>query len=295
MARPEFGGVHIPIVTPFRDGGPDREMLARLVEHYIAEGAAGIAPCGTTGESATLSYEEHRRVVQWTVEICAGRVPVVAGTGSNSTAEAVELTRHAQSAGADAALVICPYYNRPTQAGLLAHFRAVADAVAIPIIMYNIPSRTGTNMEAQTTIELAKVPNIAGIKEASGDLRQIGDIIAGTEEFAVLSGDDHMLFPVCCLGGVGGIVASAHVAAREWAAIPALLAENRLEEARRTHHRLMPLVRALFFETNPIPVKAALEMLGFEVGDPRMPLLPASHACRAAVRAELAALGLLAP
>lgn len=294
MAQPQLSGVHIPVVTPFRGGQPDRELLARLIEHFIAEGAAGIAPCGTTGESATLSHDEHRQVVEWTVEACAGRVPVIAGTGSNSTAEAVDLTRHAKSVGADAALVICPYYNWPTQEGLVAHFTAVAEGADIPIVMYNIPSRTGTNMEALTTIELSKVPNIVGIKEASGDLQQIGEIIAGADGFDVLSGDDHMLLPVSCLGGVGGIVASAHIATREWVAIPALVARNQIAQARQAHHRLMPLVRALFFETNPIPVKAALGMLGFEVGDPRLPLLPASQACREALRAELAALGLLA-
>jgi len=293
MARPQFGGVYIPIVTPFRDGRPERGLLARLIEHFIAEGAAGIAPCGTTGESATLSHDEHRRVIEWTVEICAGRAPVIAGTGSNSTAEAIDLTRHAKAAGANAALVICPYYNRPTQHGLLAHFTTLAEAVEIPMIIYNIPSRTAVNMEARTAIELSKIPNIVGIKEASGNLTQVGEIIAGAEEFSVLSGDDGLLFPVCCLGGTGGIAASAHVATREWAQIPGLVAQGRIAEARQAHHRLMPLVKALFAETNPSPVKAALEMLGFEVGDPRLPLVPASAACRSAVQTELKALGLV--
>jgi 4-hydroxy-tetrahydrodipicolinate synthase len=293
MARARFAGIHIPLVTPFREGEFHPATMAALIDRLIAAGVNGIAPCGTTGESATLSHDEHQRVVEFAIEATGGRVLVIAGTGSNSTAEAIALTRHAQAAAADAALVICPYYNRPTQRGLIEHFRRVADATALPIIMYNIPKRTGVNMEAATTIELSRVPNIVGIKEASGDLEQIMEIIAGTEDFDLLTGDDALLYPLGALGAHGGIVAAAHVATEQWVRLWRHLAAGELAPARQLHYHLLPLVKALFYESNPSPVKAALEMLGLPVGPPRPPLLPATEGCRQALTRELGRLGLL--
>lgn len=293
MPRARFSGIHIPVVTPFKEGRFDADTMAALIDRLIAAGVNGIAPCGTTGESATLSHEEHRHVVEFTVQAVAQRAQLVAGTGSNSTAEAIGLTQHAERVGADAALVICPYYNRPTQQGLIEHFRAIADATSLPIIMYNIPKRTGVNMEAATTVELSRVPNIVGIKEASGDLAQITDIIARTEDFNVLTGDDALLYPLCALGGHGGIMAAAHIATEQWVKLWKHVEAGELAEARKLHYHLLPLVKALFYESNPSPLKAALEMLGFPVGSPRPPLLAASEGCRQAVTRELGRLGLL--
>jgi len=294
MPRARFSGIHIPVVTPFNKANAfDRDAMAALIDRLIAAGVNGIAPCGTTGESATLSHEEHREVIEFTARVTAKRAFLIAGTGSNSTAEAVALTRHAEQIGADAALLICPYYNRPTQAGLVEHFRAVADSTSLPIIMYNIPKRTGVNMEAATTIELSRVPNIVGIKEASGDLEQIMQIIARTEDFNVLSGDDALLYPLGALGAHGGIMAAAHVATDQWVKLWRCVEAGDLAGARKLHYHLLPLVKALFYETNPSPLKAALEMTGIAAGNPRLPLLPATESCRQALTRELGRLGLL--
>jgi len=288
-----FHGSITALITPFRNGAVDEKAFAELVEWQIAEGAAGLVPCGTTGESPTLSHDEHKRVVEICVASAAGRVPVIAGTGSNCTAEAIDLTIAADELGVDGMLLIAPYYNRPNQQGIIAHFTAVAAATDKPIIMYNIPKRTGVNMEAATTIALSKVPNITGVKEASGELGQIMDIIAGTEEFSVLTGDDNLLFTLTTLGGHGGICTSAHFLPGEWLRMVRLLTADKLEEARRLHYRLLPLAQALFCEPSPAPLKAGLNMLGIEVGDPRLPLVPATEKCRAQVRAALHGLGLL--
>jgi 4-hydroxy-tetrahydrodipicolinate synthase len=294
MPRARFSGIHIPVVTPFDKGNKfDGAAMALLIDRLIAAGVNGIAPCGTTGESATLSHEEHREVIEFTVKATAKRAFLIAGTGSNSTAEAIALTQHAERVGADAALVICPYYNRPTQRGLVEHFRAIADCTSLPVIMYNIPKRTGVNMEAATTIELSRLPNIVGIKEASGDLDQIMQIIARTEDFNVLTGDDALLYPLAALGAHGGIMAAAHIATEQWVRLWRYVEAGELAEARKLHYHLLPLVKAIFHETNPTPVKAALEMLGIPVGNPRPPLLPATEGCRQALTRELGRLGLL--
>ena len=293
MARKELRGLYVAMVTPFdREGKLNRPSLRRLVDRLIKEGATGLVPCGTTGESATLSHAEHREVVALTIEAAEGRAPVIAGAGSNSTAEALEMVRNAESDGAKGALVVCPYYNRPSQAGLIAHFTKVAEATRLPIIIYNIPKRTGVNMEAGTVAKLAELPNIVGIKEASGDPSQIMEVLAQTpSDFSVLSGDGYLTFEICCLGGRGAILADANVVTGEWVKLVELVAAGRLAEAREQHFRLLPLARALFVETNPAPVKAALNLLGLEVGDPRLPLLPASDKCRELLRRELAELG----
>jgi 4-hydroxy-tetrahydrodipicolinate synthase len=217
----------------------------------------------------------------------------MAGTGSNSTSEAIELTQHAERAGADMALLVVPYYNRPSQAGLISHFRQVAAQASLPLVLYNIPKRTGVNLDAASVIELSKVDNIVGIKEASGDMGQIMDIIASAHDFSVLTGDDQLLFAMCCLGGSGGILACAHVLPGEWARMVSLLERGQIDQARQLHYRMLPLVKALFSETNPVPVKAALELMGIPVGPPRPPLLPASEACRQRVAAELRRLGVI--
>ena len=287
-------GVFVPNITPFSAQKVDEAALKRLLDYLIEQGASGVVPCGTTGESATLDHNEHRHVVELTIRHVAGRVPVIAGTGSNSTAEAIELTKHAEQTGADAALLISPYYNRPMQSGLIEHFAAVARAVSLPILMYNIPKRTGVNMEPETVAALSKVPNIVGIKEASGDLNQVNEILRLVEPgFAVLSGDGNMTFAICCLGGVGGILADAHILPREWVRMVELIAAGEIARAREIHFRLLPIAKALFMETNPVPTKAAMEMLGLVGGETRLPLLPATEKCRAVLREELGKLGLL--
>jgi 4-hydroxy-tetrahydrodipicolinate synthase len=287
-------GVFVPNITPFSAQKVDEPALKRLLDYLIEQGASGIVPCGTTGESATLDHAEHRHVVDLTIQHVAGRVPVIAGTGSNSTAEAIELTRRAEQAGADAALLIAPYYNRPMQSGLIAHFTAIAQGTSLPIIMYNIPKRTGVNMEPETVAALSKVPNIVGIKEASGDLNQTNEILRLAEPgFAVLSGDGNMTFAICCLGGVGAILADAHILPREWARMVELIAAGEIAGAREIHFRLLPIAKALFLETSPVPTKAAMEMLGIVGGETRLPLLPATEKCRAVLREELGKLGLL--
>ncbi len=294
MARTVFTGIYVPLVTPFgADGEVSAPVLKRLIDWTIDSGASGLVPCGTTGESATLTHEEHQRVIALTVEYAAGRVPVIAGTGSNSTREAVDLTVAADELGVDGMLVIAPYYVRPNQRGLLEHFKAVAAATEKPIIMYNIPKRTGVNMETATVLELSRVSNITGIKEASGDVGQIMDIIHATDDFSVLTGDDNLLFTLCALGGHGGICTSSHFLPGEWNRMVDLLRDNKLDAARALHYRLLPLAKALFVDPNPCPLKAGLQMLGFEVGTPRLPMVPAGEKALTAVRAALEGLGLL--
>lgn len=290
----DLKGVFVPNITPFSAQGVDESALARVVDYLISGGASGLVPCGTTGESATLSHQEHRRVVELTIKYAAGRVPVIAGAGSNSTEESIALLAHAQQAGADAALVICPYYNKPTQAGLIAHFTALAESTSLPLIMYNIPGRTGVNMEAATTVELSRLPTIIGVKEASGDLKQVMEILdQAAPGFAVLSGDGVLTFLICCLGGAGGILADAHILPGEWRRMVELIAAGEIAAARALHYRLLGIGKALFLETNPAPVKAALELLGIASGEVRLPLLPATEACRQVLRQELQQLDLL--
>ena len=287
-------GVFAPNITPFSAQSVDEAALRRVLDYLIDAGATGLVPCGTTGESATLTLEEHARVIEITAEHARGRVPVIGGTGSNSTAEAIALTKHAEQVGVDAALLICPYYNRPTQPGLIAHFSQIAGATSLPIIMYNIPGRTGVNMTAATTAELSRVPNIVGVKEASGDLAQVTEILRlAAPGFAVLSGDGNLTFSICCLGGVGGILADAHILPGEWRRMVDLIRSGDVERAREIHFRLLPITRALFLETNPVPVKAAMELLGVSSAEVRMPLVPATDSCRAEVAKELSELGLL--
>jgi 4-hydroxy-tetrahydrodipicolinate synthase len=268
-----FSGAIVAIVTPFKNGKVDEEALRKLIEEQIAAGTDGIAPCGTTGESTTLSHEEHDRVIEITIDAVQKRVPVIAGTGSNSTAEALRLTRHAWEAGADAALMVCPYYNRPTQEGLYHHYRKIAEEVPIPIIIYNIASRTGVNMLPETLARLAKIPNIVGVKEASGSLKQMSDVIQLCgPDFAVLSGDDIFTLALLAIGGKGVISVISNVAPADMSAMVDAFAAGDLQKARALHYRMSPLIDALFIETNPIPVKAALSLMGKIDYELRLPL-----------------------
>jgi 4-hydroxy-tetrahydrodipicolinate synthase len=268
-----FNGSIVAIVTPFRKGQVDERAFADLIEWQIANGTNGIVPCGTTGESATLTHEEHHRVIKLTVEVVRGRVPVIAGTGSNSTDEAISLTQHAREAGADGALLITPYYNKPSQEGLYRHYKAVAEAVDMPLVLYNIPGRTGVNMLPATVARLAVMKNIVGIKEGSGSVQQASDIAqACGDRLTVLSGDDPLTLPMMAVGAKGVITVTANVMPKEMAQLVAAFLAGRVDEARRIHFALSPLFAALFYETNPIPVKEALGMMGKIDPELRLPL-----------------------
>jgi 4-hydroxy-tetrahydrodipicolinate synthase len=268
-----FSGSIIAIVTPFRNGKVDERALGDLIEWQIAQGTNGIVPCGTTGESATLTHEEHHRVVKLVVEVVKRRVPVIAGTGSNSTDEAISLTRHAKEAGADGALLITPYYNKPTQEGLYRHYKAVAEAVDIPQVLYNIPSRTGVNMLPATVARLAVMKTIVGIKEGSGSVQQASEIAQTCgDRLTVLAGDDALTLPMMAVGAKGVITVTANIMPKEMAQLVAAFLAGRVDEARRLHFALSPLFTALFYETNPIPIKEALGMMGKIDPELRLPL-----------------------
>jgi 4-hydroxy-tetrahydrodipicolinate synthase len=268
-----FKGAIVAIVTPFKNGKIDEESLRELIDCQIVNGTDGIVPCGTTGESATLSHEEHDRVIEITIDAAKKRVPVIAGTGSNSTTEALRLTEHAYKAGADGALIVCPYYNRPTQEGLYQHFKTIAEKVPIPIIPYNIPSRTGVNLMPEMVAKLSKIKNIVGIKEASGSIKQMSDIIElCPEDFAVLSGDDIFTLPLLAIGGAGIISVVSNVIPADMAALVDAFAAGEIARAKTLHHKMGALMEALFIEVNPIPVKAALALMGKIKYEYRLPL-----------------------
>ena len=271
-----FEGILPAIITPFhRDSvsSLDIEGLRSNVESLLQSGVHGIVPCGSTGESATLTFEEHEQVIGETVEVVNGRVPVLAGTGSNNTAEAIRLTRSAQEVGADGALVISPYYNKPNRSGLIKHFTKLAD-LDLPVVLYNVPGRTGQNLQPDLVIELARHPNIVGIKEASGDITQISRIIEGTrdEDFIVLSGDDAMTLPVLAQGGAGVISVVANADPGRMVQMYEAFRAGDLSRAQDLHYELAPLMRAMFIDTNPIPVKKTVELLGMAAGSVRLPL-----------------------
>ncbi|MBI5286843.1 MAG: 4-hydroxy-tetrahydrodipicolinate synthase [Deltaproteobacteria bacterium] len=269
-----FKGSMTAIVTPFRDGKVDEKAFRELIEFQIKNGTDAIVPCGTTGESATLTYEEHNRVVELTIEAVNKRVPVIAGTGSNSTAETIMLTKHAEKAGADAALLITPYYNKPTQEGLYQHYRAVAEKVKRPLLLYNVPGRTGVNMLPETVARLSGLKNIVGIKEATANLQQISDIIELCgKDFAILSGDDFTTLPILAIGGHGVISVTSNIVPRDVADMYDAFAAEDMKRAMTLHYKLQPLHRAMFLETNPIPVKTALAMMGMIAEEFRLPLV----------------------
>ncbi len=273
-----FKGSMVALVTPFENRKIDEKALKELVEFHIKNGTTALVPCGTTGESATLSYEEHDRVIELTVQFAKGRIPVIAGTGSNSTEEAIMLTKHAKSVGADASLQVSPYYNRPTQKGLYLHFKAIAEAVDIPIILYNIASRTGVNIEPETFVKLAEIKNIIGVKEASGSLEQMSRIRKlCPKEFLLISGDDALTLPVMSIGGVGIISVVANIIPRDVADMCVSFERGDLKKAEALHYKMLPLVKVMFIETNPIPVKTAMgfmKMIDPEIRLPMCEMMP---------------------
>ncbi|MDD1712417.1 MAG: 4-hydroxy-tetrahydrodipicolinate synthase [Methanoregulaceae archaeon] len=292
-----FEGVLPAIITPFQRNQAadlDEPGLRENIEFLVGQGIHGIVPCGSTGESATLSFDEHEKVIEITIDSVKGKIPVLAGTGSNNTAEAVRLTRAAKDAGADGVLVISPYYNKPNRSGLIKHYTKLAD-LDIPVVMYNVPGRTGQNMEPDLVAELAKHENIVGIKEASGNISQISQIIELTldEDFQVISGDDNITLPIMALGGSGVISVAANVAPARMVAMNDAFCEGDLEQALDLHFELSPLFRAMFIDTNPIPVKKAVELMGRAGGPVRLPLDELSPEKTSKLKAELKKCGVI--
>ena len=289
-----FTGSMVAIVTPFRDGSVDWQSLEALVEFHIQNGTHGIVPCGTTGESATLSHQEHDEVIQAIVKAVNKRVPVIAGTGSNSTDEAVRLTREAEKSGADGALMISPYYNRPTQEGIFQHYKKVAASVGIPIIVYNIPGRTGSKIEPETLARLAEIKNIAGVKEATGSVDQAIEVIRLCGDgLAVYSGEDSLTFSLMALGGRGVISTVANIAPKEMSQLTEACLGGQWEKGRELQFKLIPLIRSIFIETNPIPVKTALSLMGRCTPDLRLPLTPMAEGNVKKLKQAMTVFGLL--
>ncbi len=289
-----FNGALSAIVTPFRDGEVDERALRDHIEWQIQSGMDGIVPCGSTGESATLTHAEHDRVIKITIEQTRRRVPVVAGTGSNSTAEAIRLTASAREMGADGALMISPYYNKPTQEGIFRHYKMIAAAVDLPLIVYNIPARTGSNIAPETFARLCEIRNVVGIKEASGSMDQISDIrrLCG-DRLTILSGDDSLVVPIMALGGKGVIATISNVMPREMHDLAAAGLAGDFVRARDLHYKMMPVMRTLFIETNPIPVKQALAFMGRCANELRMPLCPMSAPAADKLKAAMKELKLI--
>lgn len=288
-----FEGSIVAIVTPFKRGKIDERALGDLIEWHLSNGTNAIVPCGTTGESATLEYEEHYRVIEITVKAVNKRVPVIAGTGANSTDETVMITKMARKLGADAALLVAPYYNKPTQEGLYRHYKTVADAVRMPIVLYNVPGRTAVNILPPTVAKLSAVKNIVAIKEATGDMRQVSEVIRLCgDRIAVISGDDFTTLPLLALGGKGVISVTANVAPRQVSDMCRLWRQGKHSEARALHYRLEPLNLAMFLETNPIPAKTALAMMGKIKEEFRLPLCEMSSANKDKLRKILKDSGL---
>jgi 4-hydroxy-tetrahydrodipicolinate synthase len=289
----QFAGVTVALVTPFRNGEVDFAALGRLVDWHVEQGTDCLSPVGTTGESPTLDHEEHERVIATVVERAAGRIKVLPGTGSNSTREALRLTRFAHRAGASGALMVGPYYNKPTQEGYYRHFAAVAEAVDLPIILYNIPGRTGSNILPETIARLAELPPIVGIKESTGSLDQASQI-AALCNLTILSGDDSLTLPLMSIGGRGVVSVAGNIVPRDLKALVAAFDGGRIRDAQEVHRRLFPLCRDLLgVATNPIPIKAAMKLLGRDTGELRLPLCPLDAAGEARVRQTLRDYGLL--
>jgi len=289
-----FKGSIVAIVTPFKEGKVDEEAYRELIEFQIENGTNAIVPCGTTGESATLSIQEHNRVIDIAVEAVNKRVPVIAGTGGNSTSEAIELSTHAKQAGADATLQVTPYYNKPTQEGLYLHHKAIADAVALPQILYNVPGRTGVNMLPETVARLAQIPNVVAIKEASGNLGQMVQImrLAG-ENITLISGDDNLTLPILSIGGKGVISVIANIVPKDTADMLTAWEQGNMDKTKAMYFKLLPLCQAMFFETNPVPVKTSLALMGKIRDELRLPLAPMAPANLEKLKKALQDYGLL--
>ncbi len=287
-----FEGAFTALITPFRRGELDEQALRQLVDFQIDQGINGLVPCGTTGESVTLTEFEHDRVIEIVVEQAAGRVPVIAGTGTNNTRLTIERTLHARAIGADAALVVVPYYNKPTQEGMYRHFAAIAEATDLPLILYNVPGRTGVNMAPETVLRLAEIPTIIGIKEASGNLDQVSQIVGSARsDFTVLSGDDSLTLPIISVGGRGVISVVSNIVPSAVAELTATALRGDLSTARSLHHRLFTLCRAMFLDNNPTAVKTAAAMLGLCSGELRLPLTDMTPANRQTLEQALRAWG----
>lgn len=283
-----FKGSIVALVTPFKNGKVDKERILELVEFHIKEGTDGIVPCGTTGESATLSHDEHKEVVSIVVEAVNKRIPVIAGAGSNCTSESINLAHHAKNVGADAILAVTPYYNKPTQNGLYAHYSTIANEVDIPLILYNVPSRTGVNLLPETVVRLSEIKNIVGVKEASADLRQQTKIVELCRgDFALISGDDFTLLPTLSIGGVGVISVVANIVPKDVANLIKEFNLGNFDEAKKLHYKIFPVCEAMFIETSPVPVKEALGMMGMILPEVRLPLVPLTNANREKVREVL--------
>lgn len=291
----QLRGAFTALVTPFKNGGIDEKKYRELIEWQIKEGINGLVPCGTTGESATLSHEEHEAVIRICIDQAKGRVPVIAGAGSNNTTEAVSLARFAKDAGADAILLITPYYNKPTQEGLFAHFKTINDAVDIPTVVYNVPGRTGVNINAPTMGRLYKeLKNVIGVKEATANLIQVSDMLEECgDDFILLSGDDFTVLPSLAVGGMGVISVVSNIAPRDMAGLCSAYFAGDMKKARELHYKLAPLCRACFFETNPVPVKAALGHMGMLDPTPRLPLVPLQEANDKKLKSALKDYGLI--
>jgi 4-hydroxy-tetrahydrodipicolinate synthase len=289
-----FSGSMTALITPFSNGKIDAQALERLVELQVENGTSALVPCGSTGESATLTPDEHVEVVRLVIKAAKGRLPVIAGTGSNSTAEALHLTREAKRAGADAALLISPYYNKPTQEGIYRHYRTIAEQSGLPLIVYNIPGRTASKIEAATIARLAELDGIVGLKEATGLLDEVQEVVrlAG-DKIEVYSGDDSLTLPIMIAGGVGVISVIANVLPRQSADMVDACRRGDWAKARELHYKLFPLMRALFLESNPIPVKAAMSMMGYCKDELRLPLLPMTDSPRAKLREAMKQFDLL--
>ncbi|MBC8549361.1 MAG: 4-hydroxy-tetrahydrodipicolinate synthase [Candidatus Brocadiales bacterium] len=266
-----FTGSIVAMVTPFKDGEVDYDKIGELVQYHIDNGTNAIIPCGTTGESPTLTHREHREVIEKVIEAAAGRIPVIAGTGSNNTSEAVSMTRHAKETGANGSLIITPYYNKPTQQGIYEHYKAILEEVDIPIIVYNVPSRTGVSISAETVARLAEFDNIVAIKEATGDIDQASQIL-NLCDITVLSGDDSLTLPIMSIGGKGVVSVLANILPREVSDLTSSFLKGEIENAQRLHKSLFPVCKAMFIETNPIPVKTAMKLLDRLNGEMRLPL-----------------------
>lgn len=291
----KFHGALVALVTPFIDGRLDEQGLIDLIEFQIAGGTHGIVPCGTTGESATTGFDEHKRVIDLTVKTVNGRVPVVAGTGANNTMEAIELTESAKESGADAVLSVVPYYNKPSQEGMYLHFKAIAEKVDIPLFLYNVPGRTVVNMLPETVARLAGIDNIVGIKEASGSLEQISDVIRRCpRDFIVLSGDDFTAMPTVFIGGKGVISVISNVCPKEMAEMMAAALEGDIDRANELHYRIFEMMKLMFSAPNPVPAKKALELMGrIKSGLPRLPLAPMDSASLEKLQIAMRAMGLI--
>ena len=289
----QFAGLTVALVTPFNDGAVDEEALRSLVDFHVDAGTNCVSPVGTTGESPTLSHDEHRQVISIVCEQAAGRIKVIAGTGSNSTREAISFTQYAQQAGADAALVVAPYYNKPTQEGFYQHYKAIAEASDLPIVLYNIPGRSAKNIEPETIARIGELPSVVAVKESTGSMDQASQILA-LSELTVLSGDDSLTLPLLALGGRGVVSVVGNIVPRDVKALLSAFEAGEIDKAREWHAKLFPLCRDLLgLATNPIPIKAAMELLGRARGELRLPMTPLSDAEKATLTETLKAYGLL--